>query len=286
MTEHTSVNLALSLPSDLADWIESTVERTGRTPAAVVEQALRQTALNEETRNAVYLSAPVNALVEGLYRENTPVGEIKRHGDFGLGTFNDLDGEMVVLDGKVYQLKADGNAYDVDDAVETPFACVTFFSPDTTDEAQGRYDFDGLNHILEQCIPSPNMLYAIRVDAAFDHVRTRSVPKQENYRPLAEVAREQPTFDYHDVDGTLMGFYTPAFMSSLNVPGYHLHLLTADRRHGGHLLGCQMTRAKIGIQHVPRLELALPMTLDYLTADLTRDTRDDLKAAEHEQEES
>ena len=61
----------------------------------------------------LYVSAPVNALVEGLYWEDTTIADILARGDFGLGTFNDLDGEMVVLDGQVYQLRSDGIAYAV-----------------------------------------------------------------------------------------------------------------------------------------------------------------------------
>ena len=85
-------------------------------------------------QNAVYLSAPVNAIIEGLYREKTTIGEIRKKGDFGLGTFNRLDGEMIMLDGEVFRMKADGKAYPVNDSEQTPFACVTHFKPDTLDE--------------------------------------------------------------------------------------------------------------------------------------------------------
>lgn len=96
-----------------------------------------------------------------------------------------------------------------------------------------------------------------------------------------EVAREQPVFDYHDISGTLVGFYTPAFMEKLNVPGYHMHFLSADRTRGGHLLECSPCGVRCELQNVGRLEVALPVTLDYLTADLSRDTAHDLEEAEH-----
>ncbi len=231
--------------------------------------------------NSVYLSAPVNALVQGLYEENTSIAEIKRHGDFGLGTFNNLDGEMMLLDGLVYQTKADGSVRPVKDTVLTPFACVTFFSPDSTEEIDGKLLPGPLPELLDHLIPSENMLYAIRIDGSFSRVITRSVPKQENYRPLVEVARDQPTFKFDTVEGTMAGFYTPEFMNSLNVPGYHLHFLTADRTGGGHLLECRPEKVRIGLQHIPKLELGLPITLDYLTADLTGDPRKDLEEAEN-----
>ncbi len=80
--------------------------------------------------NKLYLCAPVNALVEGIYEQNIPFHEIKKHGDFGLGTFNDLDGEMMMFDGTIYRIASDGKATSItDDDTCTPFSCVTFFQP-------------------------------------------------------------------------------------------------------------------------------------------------------------
>ena len=80
--------------------------------------------------DSLYLCAPVNALVEGIYEEKIPLQELKRHGDFGLGTFNHLDGEMVLLDGQVYQICGNGQVNRItDDSVLTPFAAVTFYHP-------------------------------------------------------------------------------------------------------------------------------------------------------------
>lgn len=229
----------------------------------------------------LYVSAPVNALVEGIYREDTLVRDILRRGDFGIGTFNDLDGEMVVMDGVVYQLRADGLAHDVPDDARTPFACVTRFRPYSIEDVPEAMDYTQLTALLDRIIPSRNMLYAIRLDGHFDHVRTRSVPRQDAYKPLVEVTREQPEFEFHGVDGSMVGFWTPSFLGSVAVPGYHLHFLTADRRHGGHLLTCSPHGIRISLQHVPRIELGLPMTLDYLTAGFARDIEADLKEAEH-----
>ncbi len=272
--------MELHFPKDLAEQLNQVSIKTGESAADLTAQALRQYLDAKESGNAVYLTAPVNALVLGYYRENTSVGEIRKHGDFGLGTFNNLDGEMVVLDGNVYQVKADGVAAPVPDTEETPFACVTFFTPDMVEEIDGRRLDEDPETLLDGLIPSPNMLYAIRIDGEFEYVKTRSVPRQENYRPLVEVAREQPTFEFRRTAGTLCGFFTPQFMSSLNVPGYHLHFLTEDRKQGGHLLECRLRNVTVGLQHIPKLELGLPLTLDYLTADLSGETKKDLEEAE------
>jgi len=276
----TPPTLELTLDPELWVRLERRSQATRATPQQLIAQSLRRQLDAGGRLNTVYVSTPINALIEGIYQENTTIADIKAYGDFGLGTFNHLDGEMVVLDGQVYQLKADGHSYPVADEEKTPFACVTFFSPDSGEEVDRALDYAGLNALLDLLLPSKNLLYAIRIDGDFSYVRTRSVPRQESYRPLVEVAREQPEFEFHDIGGTLAGFWTPAFMQSLTVPGYHLHFLTADRSSGGHLLECRSRRVSIAIQHVPRLEVGLPVTLDYLTADFTRDLGKDLEEAE------
>jgi acetolactate decarboxylase len=269
-----------ALPADVRELLGREASRSGLSEQEIILEALRRFFAGSKRGNAVYLSAPINALVEGFYVENTTVAQIKEHGDFGLGTFNLLDGEMVILDGAVYQVHADGSVTIAQDSEQSPFACVTFFRPDTFDDIKGGQGYRDIESLLDTLIPSPNMLYAIRLDGVFRHVRTRAVPKTENYTPLVEATKNQPVFDFHDVEGSMAGFYTPRFIETITAPGFHLHFLTQDRRHGGHLIGCELESARIGIQHVPALELGLPITLDFLTADLTRDTTKDLEKAE------
>ncbi|MDQ5986338.1 MAG: Alpha-acetolactate decarboxylase [Syntrophus sp. SKADARSKE-3] len=268
------------LPADILEKLEIAAVSSGCTPDEFIAKSL-DAALREQTReNSVYLSVPINAIVEGFYVEQTTIGDIKTHGDFGLGTFNYLDGEMILLDGSAYQITANGEVKTVPDEEQTPFACVTYFHPDTWDDISERIPAADVFDLLNTLIPSPNMLYALRIDGIFEYVKTRAVPKTDNYLPLVEAAKNQVVFEFFHVEGSLAGFFTPAFMASMNAPGYHLHMLTADRRHGGHLMECRIGRAKIGIQHVPKLEVGLPVTLDYLTADFNRDTKKDLDKAE------
>ena len=272
--------LELILPDELVKRLSAEAKRSGISTVDMVLRILRRYLSGERKENAVFLSAPINALVEGFYVENTSIALIKEHGDFGLGTFDYLDGEMVMLDGIVYQIRSDGKTYNVKDDEGSPFACVTFFNPDTFDDIEENTEPRDLYKLLNRLIPSENMLYAIRIDGTFSYVKTRAVSKSENYRPLVEATKEQPVFHFYDIKGCLAGFYTPRFMESLSAPGYHLHFLTEDRQKGGHLIECELKKARIGIQHVPKLDVGLPITLDFLTADLTRDIRKDLDKAE------
>src|SRR5690349_6559976 len=156
--------------------------------------------------SSVYLCAPVNALVEGIYEENIPITEIKKHGDFGLGTFDQLDGEMIMLNGQVYQIAGDGRTTVVDDNAETPFVCVTFYETHSTESLERDMAYPEFIEWLYSLLPSRNIFYAIRIEGLFKSVKVRSVPKQESYRPLVEVAAHQPVFEFHNVMGTLAGF--------------------------------------------------------------------------------
>jgi len=236
--------------------------------------------MQDSRNNCIYFCAPVNALVEGIYQQRIPFSAIRQHGDFGLGTFDHLDGEMVMLDGNVYQITSDGAAAKVSEDLLTPFSCVTFYRPASHDQLEGEHSYQVFLDWLNSLLPSANIFYAIRIEGRFSRVRVRSVPRQESYRPLAEVAKDQPVFEYLDTEGTLVGFYTPSFMGSLSVPGLHLHFLSADRTTGGHLLECCPNGVTVGIQFLTTLELGLPMSFDYLTCDFQRDIEKDLESAE------
>lgn len=274
----TSSYLHCEVPEDLKQAIEQRRKATGQALKQIVAEALRQYLhIAEET---LFQTSTVGALVEGVDEGDTTIKALKQHGDFGIGTFDDLDGEMVELDGTFYQIKSDGHAYPVKDSQKTPFATVTFWQPDTTVLLDWSLDYLGLQEYLDSLILTKNMFYAIKIQGSFAYVQTRSVPRQHHHTRLAEAAAHQPTFEFHNVEGTLVGFWTPPFMQAINVPGYHLHFITQDRKLGGHLLACRTKEVTIGIHHTPEFHMAVPETADFLTADLSKDTHAELNQAE------
>ncbi len=82
--------------------------------------------------HAIYQVSTFHALKQGKYDGETTFEELKKRGDFGIGTVNGLDGEVVALNGEFFQIKADGRVYSIADQEKTPFAVVTFFKPDKT----------------------------------------------------------------------------------------------------------------------------------------------------------
>lgn len=215
--------------------------------------------LDNHHAHEIFQSSTINALVRGDYDGDMTFGQLREYGNFGLGTFNGLDGEMIALDGSFYQIKADGIAYPVDDIQKTPFAVVQFFKPDFNDELKQEMEYEGLKNYLNTMLPASNLFYAIRIDGFFRHVEVRSVPGQiKPYQPLDEVLKTQTVFDLLNVEGTLAGFRFPDYAVGINEPGYHLHFITRERTKGGHVFELKMERGNLAVEHTSNFYMELP----------------------------
>ena len=230
----------------------------------------------------VYQTSTMAALLDGIYDGDVTIADLLTHGDFGLGTFNHLDGEMVILDGTCYHLRADGSATIASGQDKTPFAAVVWFRPDKTINIEGQSDRAALTGLIDSAIPSPNLTYALRVSGSFASVRTRTVMAQQPpYPALTEATADEPVTDLGQVTGTLAGFRTPAYEQGISVAGYHLHFLTQDRQHGGHALDYVLDHGEVTICTASELHLCLPRTAPFLTADLSpADTNAQIKQTE------
>ncbi len=231
--------------------------------------------------DAIYQASTIDALLVGIYDGATTFSELKENGDFGLGTFNALDGEMIAIDGSFYQAKADGTVVPVAGSTLTPFAVVKFFSPDTRRTISGARDLKDLMKKLDATIPSPNYFYAIRIDGAFPSITVRSVPAQQKpYPGLAEAVHRQTVFHFQNITGTILGFRTPDFAKGINLPGYHFHFIAADRSSGGHVLDCRIDDAVLSLDRSHELRLALPGNVEFARGKLGRDHGKALERAE------
>jgi acetolactate decarboxylase len=255
-----------------------TIQETGGNCAEFKKQVIAHYAgdntLHSDTAKAhqLYQSSIMSALVHGVFEGDLTFEELARHGDFGLGTFNNLDGEMVALDGKFFQLRSDGSATPVHPDQKTPFATVNFFREDANFDISQPIDKKGLQAFINQAIDSLNLFFAIRVDGVFAKVVTRTVSLQHRpFKPLTEVTGEQAVFHFESVSGTLAGYRSPDYAQGLAVAGYHLHFITADRTGGGHVLDFQLTKGRVKIDPYSSLFVSLPETVEFETARLSLD---------------
>ncbi len=211
--------------------------------AVVIAAAmLTLAAPRKQDRESLYQVGSLEDLVQGNYNGIATVGDVLSQGDIGLGTFDGLDGEMIVLDGTCYKARADGIVQVISSDETTPFAQVSRFDIDGTIDLQGSLNMSSVKGLIEAALPSSDAFYLIKITGTFDNVTVRSVPKQAApYPPLTEVIEKQTIFDYDGLDGTLIGLWSPPDTSVLSSAELHFHFLSSDRTKGGHVLDANLT---------------------------------------------
>lgn len=233
--------------------------------------------------DVIYQTSTLHALLEGVYDGDLAVGELKGYGDMGIGTFNALDGEMVVVDGKCFKVPASGKVVEVPDSEKTPFASVTHFDADRVLVSPSVDSYETFSAWLDQMIVNKNVPVAIRVDGVFEYMKTRSVPRQSKpYPRLAKVTENQPTFEFEQVAGTIVGFRLPPFLNGVNLSGYHMHFITADRTGGGHILNFKAKDLRVTLDPSAKLHLVLPEAGAFARAALDTIDQDELKKVEQD----
>ena len=174
-----------------------------------------------EALHEVFQNSTINALLEGVYDGSMTYGELRRHGDFGLGTFNALDGEMIAFDGEFYQIKSDGIAYPVADDQRTPFATVLFFRTKLTHALTGAARLRALASLGRGLDggAEPVLRGAGRRPLRVGDDAERAPPGEAVPGIWPRWRRSSRFFISRMCGGTLAGFRFPDFTRGLNVPG-------------------------------------------------------------------
>lgn len=236
---------------------------------------------NNREVGTIFQVSIMNAMLEGVYDGETTIEEMAKHGDFGLGTFNGLDGELIAVRGQFYQIRNDGTSVLADPKSKVPFGAVTTFRPQITHEINNHLDRAGLEELMQKLTPSHNLFYAVYIEGHFDNVKTRTVSKQEKpYLPFTEVVKEQTEFDFNNENGLLAGFFSPAYAQGMTIAGFHLHFLTHSRQGGGHVLDFNLSKGILKIQALPYYTVLLPEQKDFEEADLAGDKSQAIIATE------
>lgn len=246
-------------------------------------ESLRRAELHREREpHVLFQASTIGALLDGAFDGDLRFAELADHGDLGLGTLNALDGEMIALEGRFYRADVEGRVNEIDPEERTPFAVVTNFEPTVEAVLADGLGHEALLAALDALLPPGASSCAVRLDGRFEAVRARSVPRQRPpYRPLAAVVADQCVFELADVEGTMLGFRFPAYAEGIEVAGYHLHFLSADRRRGGHVLDSRSSGLRAWLDPSNDLHVELPPAVDLADPDLAASTHAAIEIAEH-----
>jgi acetolactate decarboxylase len=200
----------------------------------------------------------LDALLQGLYNGSYTVGQLKRYGDFGLGTYEGLDGEMIAVNGHYYHMRSTGILTESTDDEVAPFAVVTQFQPETQFTI-GPSSMADLSTLIDTLLPSKNYFYAIKIHGTFSAMMTRAIPIQFlPYPPLSQLLPMQSVFTYSNTVGTAVDIRSPAFAAGINQVAHHYHFVSDDLKGGGHALSFTTGQVVVSIQTLRRFEVALP----------------------------
>ena len=263
---------------------ETTVAPTD-TKAEQTDNTNAQTGNDRET---IYQVALLQSLTQGYYDGIIKVSELKQHGDTGIGTFEGVNGEMIVLDGTVYQALGDGTVQVADDNETVPFSNVTFFDKDGSLELSDISDVNALKEKLNAMVEEngKNLFYFVKMSGTFEKMNVRSELKQEKpYKTLDKALEtDQREFNYDNITGTVVALYCPDYMNGLNTPGWHFHFISDDKTKGGHLLDLQFTKATAEYDATPEFDMCLTDNGDFQNMELAKDVSDAIKKVETNEE--
>ena len=221
----------------------------------------------------LFIAGSYGAINRGVYDGPVTIGDLKRHGDFALGTFSGIDGELVGLNGKYYQIGAQGKINQAADAWTTPYATVTFFQPDKVISISKPLGYQELQANLNSQLPTPNIFYAMKVTGKFESIKARSLTKLNKpypTTPYSTITQNEPTFEFSNVDGTLLVIVSPSYTGELSYPGYHAHFVSSDGKYGGHVLDCRLISGQVEVASLPNFTVNLPQNSEFYQADFTQ----------------
>ena len=235
-------------------------------------------------RDVINQVSLLQGLTFGDYNGSVPVSQLKKLGDIGIGTFDALNGELIMLEGTVYRAASDGTIEVVPDDEKIPFANVTFFDSDEVIQLNNIDNVNTLKAELDKKVneAGKNRFYMIKAEGTFTKMDVRSeLPQKKPYKPLAKVLEtDQTFFNYENIKGTVVGLYCPEYMNDLNAVGWHFHFISEDRKAGGHVLDLSATETNVTMDRTDYFSMTLPDNEMFNEFDLTIDQSEDIKKVE------
>lgn len=215
---------------------------------------------NPGIKDYVYQVSTLNSLKDGDYNGIAELSELVKHGNHGLGTFNAIDGEMIIHNGTVYRAEFNGNLTLPGDSEKTPFAVITDFEYDHQFEATD-VTCENLKSLTENSFENKKKIYAVKISGLFGSLKFRSVKKQEKpFPPLSIVVENQNIMEEDNIKGTAVGYWFPGELGGVNETGFHLHFINTELSRGGHILDCNLKSGVVYIDDKKELLLSIEQT--------------------------
>ncbi|MBQ5398422.1 MAG: acetolactate decarboxylase [Ruminococcus sp.] len=235
--------------------------------------------------NKIYQASTLQALALGYTIPVVTVEELLENGDTGLGTFENVDGEMIILDGVCYQAKQDGSIVRSENSAGVPFAVAGYVKNGRKIEFGEKKDIEAIKLALTMIIDDAfalNSIHVARIDGWFDTIRARAgAPYRSQHVTLKNIlSKTQKDFCFEKLYGTLVCVYFPDYMDGINASGWHMHFMSEDKKLGGHVFEASMSSGECIIQKMDRIDIQLPRDAAFDTYSLKQASNDEIKEVE------
>ncbi|MBR0145660.1 MAG: acetolactate decarboxylase [Eubacterium sp.] len=236
-------------------------------------------------QNKMYQVSTLQALALGYTKAVITVSELLQYGDTGLGTYEDVNGEMIIMDGRCFQAKWDGSVVEASPDEGVPFSAVAKLLGEREFEMTDKQDIESIRTELTQRIEEHfglNSMHVVRIDGEFEKVDARSEePYKSHHVTLKEVLdKNQTAFVFENIRGSLVGVYFPDHMDGINMPGWHLHFLSEDKKKGGHVFNVILKKGTVRLDKISRIEIELPKAAAFDTYSLKQASEEEIKKVE------
>lgn len=232
-----------------------------------------------------YQVSTLQALALGFSKSVITVGELLQHGNLGLGTFEDVDGEMIVLDGKCYRAKNNGEVVPAENERGVPFASICCFQSNRSEGFEKMDTIEQIKEWLTLRIEEEfglNSMYAVRINGEFSRVDARSESGTKAHHVTLKDALNvtQKAFIFENIKGSLVCVYYPDYMDGINASGWHMHFLSEDKRKGGHVFDISMTKGNASFCKITSLEIRIPDSPAFDTYALKGASKEEIQSVE------
>lgn len=236
-------------------------------------------------KNKVYQVSTLQALALGYTRAVINVEDLLKEGDTGLGTFEDVNGEMIVMEGRCFRADQNGDVTVVSPDTGVPFAAVAKLYGEQQFQLGNMPDITSVRNELTRKIEERfglNSMHVVRIDGLFEKVDARSeAPYRSHHITLKEVlGKNQKAFMFENIRGSLVGVYFPDYMDGINMPGWHLHFISEDRSKGGHVFDVSVLEGVAKVDKISNIYINLPQEAAFDTYSLKQDLQDEIKSVE------
>ena len=235
--------------------------------------------------NKIYQVSTLQALALGYSKAVINVEQLLKQGNTGLGTFEDVNGEMIIMDGRCYRADQAGNVTEVSPETGVPFAAVAKLYGTQQFSVESMPDLNAVRTMLTNKIEERfglNSMQIVRIDGFFEKVDARSeAPYRSHHISLKDIlGQTQKAFIFENIRGSLVGVYFPDYMDGINMPGWHLHFLSEDRTKGGHVFDVSMREGKAYLDKISSIAIDLPKEAAFDTYSLKQDLQEEIKSVE------